>query len=223
MALAVVRAAILARITRSAVLDVLREGLRGTARASSRPGARPCRRQAAAQRHDPLYHGDGLRFANLLAGTIVVENAFTCPAWRLLIFQSIANRDLVVVRNCVMLRGHGGAESQLRRRSAPTTAAMTRAEGVTGGLQAPPSCPASFGTGALRQRGFVIGALLTALLLAAAALSLVWTPSAALRHGCHGRNPAAVRRRALAGTDAYGRVHHPLLLVGARGPSWSAA
>ena len=29
---------------------------------------------------------------------------------------------------------------------------------------------------ALRQRSFVIGALLTALLLAAAALSLVWTP-----------------------------------------------
>ncbi len=45
----------------------------------------------------------GLQFANLLAGTIVVENVFYLPGLGRLIFQSIANRDLVVVRNCVML------------------------------------------------------------------------------------------------------------------------
>ena len=45
----------------------------------------------------------GLQFANLLAGTIVVENVFFLPGLGRLIFQSIANRDLVVVRNCVML------------------------------------------------------------------------------------------------------------------------
>ena len=45
----------------------------------------------------------GLQFANLLAGTIVVENVCYLPGLGRLIFQSIANRDLVVVRNCVML------------------------------------------------------------------------------------------------------------------------
>jgi peptide/nickel transport system permease protein len=45
----------------------------------------------------------GLQFANLLAGTIVVENVFYLPGLGRLIFQSIANRDLIVVRNCVML------------------------------------------------------------------------------------------------------------------------
>jgi peptide/nickel transport system permease protein len=45
----------------------------------------------------------GLQFANLLAGTIVVENVFYLPGLGRLVFQSIANRDLVVVRNCVML------------------------------------------------------------------------------------------------------------------------
>ncbi|MEG0223679.1 MAG: ABC transporter permease, partial [Comamonas sp.] len=45
----------------------------------------------------------GLQFANLLAGTIVVENVFFLPGLGRLIFQSIANRDLIVVRNCVML------------------------------------------------------------------------------------------------------------------------
>ena len=44
----------------------------------------------------------GLQFAELLAGTIVVENVSTCGLGRL-IFQSISNRDLIVVRNCVML------------------------------------------------------------------------------------------------------------------------
>ena len=39
----------------------------------------------------------------LLAGTIVVENVFYLPGLGKLIFQSIANRDLIVVRNCVML------------------------------------------------------------------------------------------------------------------------
>jgi peptide/nickel transport system permease protein len=45
----------------------------------------------------------GLQFANLLAGTIVVENVFYLPGLGRLIFQSISNRDLIVVRNCVML------------------------------------------------------------------------------------------------------------------------
>jgi peptide/nickel transport system permease protein len=45
----------------------------------------------------------GLQFANLMAGTIVVENVFYLPGLGRLIFQSIANRDLIVVRNAVML------------------------------------------------------------------------------------------------------------------------
>ena len=103
VALAVVQAAILARITRSAVLDVLREDFVRTARAKG------LTRRAALWRHVlrnamiPVVTVMGLQFANLLAGTIVVENVFYLPGLGRLIFQSIANRDLVVVRNCVML------------------------------------------------------------------------------------------------------------------------
>ena len=39
----------------------------------------------------------------MTTGTIVVENVFYLPGLGRLIFQSIANRDLVVVRNCVLL------------------------------------------------------------------------------------------------------------------------
>ena len=45
----------------------------------------------------------GLQFANLLAGTIVVENVFALPGVGRLILQAITNRDLVVVRDVVTL------------------------------------------------------------------------------------------------------------------------
>jgi peptide/nickel transport system permease protein len=45
----------------------------------------------------------GLQFANLLAGTVVIEQVFSLPGLGRLVFQAIANRDLLVVRNVVML------------------------------------------------------------------------------------------------------------------------
>jgi peptide/nickel transport system permease protein len=49
----------------------------------------------------------GLQFANLVTGTIVVENVFVLPGIGRLVFQAIANRDLVVVRDVVMLLAAG--------------------------------------------------------------------------------------------------------------------
>jgi peptide/nickel transport system permease protein len=103
ISLAVVQSAILARITRSAVLEVLREDFVRTARAKgvSRRGALwgHVLRNALI----PVITIMGLQFAELLAGTIVVESVFYLPGLGRLIFQSISNRDLIVVRNCVML------------------------------------------------------------------------------------------------------------------------
>ena len=45
----------------------------------------------------------GLQFASLLAGTVVIEQVFSLPGLGRLVFQAIANRDLLVVRNVVML------------------------------------------------------------------------------------------------------------------------
>ena len=103
ISLAVVQAAILARVTRSAVLEVQREDFVRTARAKglSRRGA--LWGHVLRNAMIPVVTVMGLQFANLLAGTIVVENVFYLPGLGRLIFQSIANRDLIVVRNCVML------------------------------------------------------------------------------------------------------------------------
>ena len=103
IALAVVQAAILARITRSAVLEVLREDFVRTARAKGLSQRAALWRHVLRNAMVPVITVMGMQFAELLAGTIVVENVFFLPGLGRLIFQSIANRDLIVVLNCVML------------------------------------------------------------------------------------------------------------------------
>ncbi|NBQ87235.1 MAG: ABC transporter permease [Betaproteobacteria bacterium] len=103
LSLAVVQGAILARITRSAVLEVLREDFVRTARAKGVSQRAVLWRHVLRNAMVPVLTVMGLQFAELLAGTIVVENVFYLPGLGRLIFQSIANRDLIVVRNCVLL------------------------------------------------------------------------------------------------------------------------
>jgi peptide/nickel transport system permease protein len=103
VALAVVQAAILTRVTRSAVLEALNEDFMRTARAKG------VSRRAALWGHAlpnalaPILTIMGLQFANLIAGAIVVENVFVLPGIGRLILQSISNRDTLVVEDCVML------------------------------------------------------------------------------------------------------------------------
>ncbi|MDH5538535.1 MAG: ABC transporter permease, partial [Rhizobacter sp.] len=103
IALAVVQAAILARITRSAVLDVLREDFVRTARAKGLSRRAVLWRHVLRNAFVPVLTVMGLQFANLLTGTIVIENVFSLPGLGRLVFQAIANRDLGVVLNVVML------------------------------------------------------------------------------------------------------------------------
>lgn len=103
VALAVVQAAILARIVRSAVLDVLREDYVRTARAKGVSRRGVLVHHVLRNAMVPVLTVMGLQFANLLTGTVVIENVFSLPGLGRLVFQAIANRDLVVVRNVVML------------------------------------------------------------------------------------------------------------------------
>jgi peptide/nickel transport system permease protein len=102
-ALAAVQAAILARTTRSAVIEVMHEDFIRTARAKG------LSRRAALWRHAlrnaliPVLTVAGLQFANLVAGTVVIEKVFVLPGLGWLVFDAIGNRDLVLVRDVVML------------------------------------------------------------------------------------------------------------------------
>ncbi|MBP0439689.1 ABC transporter permease [Tianweitania sediminis] len=103
VALALPQAAILARVTRSALLDVLGEDYIRTARAKGLPRGRVLRRHALRNAMIPVLTILGLQFAFLLAGTIIIENVFYLPGLGRLVFQSITQRDLIVVEGVVML------------------------------------------------------------------------------------------------------------------------
>ena len=85
---------------------------------------------------------------------------------------------------------------------------------VTGAL-ASAHVPPPFWRRALAHRSFLLGAILTALLVLAAALSLVWTPWSPYEMDL----PSKLQPPSAAhwlGTDTYGRDVVSLLLVGAR-------
>ncbi|MCL1962197.1 MAG: ABC transporter permease [Desulfovibrionaceae bacterium] len=103
VSLAVAQAAILARFTRSAVLEVLREDFVRTARAKGLSRRATLWGHVLRNAMIAVITVMGLQLAELLAGAIVIENVFYLPGLGRLIFQSIANRDVIVVRNCVML------------------------------------------------------------------------------------------------------------------------
>lgn len=103
LALALVQAAILARVTRSAVLEVMREDFVRTARAKGLSRRQALLRHVLRNALIPVLTVAGLQFANLITGTIVIENVFVLPGIGRLVFQAISNRDLIVVRDVVML------------------------------------------------------------------------------------------------------------------------
>ncbi len=102
-ALALPQAAILARVTRSAMLEVLGEDYIRTARAKGMPRRHVLWRHALRNAMIPVLTIMGLQFAFLLAGTIIIENVFYLPGLGRLVFQAITQRDLIVVEGVVML------------------------------------------------------------------------------------------------------------------------
>ena len=102
-ALAIVQAAMLTRLTRTAVLEVLQEDFVRSARARGLSQRTVLFRHVLRHALGPVLTLSGLQFANLMAGAIVIENVFFLPGLGRLLFQSIANRDLIVVRNGVLM------------------------------------------------------------------------------------------------------------------------
>ena len=102
-ALALPQAAILARVTRSAVLETVREDYVRTARAKGLSRNAALWHHAVRNALIPVVTILGLQLSFLLAGTIIIENVFYLPGLGRLLFQAIAQRDLVVVKNIVIL------------------------------------------------------------------------------------------------------------------------
>ncbi len=103
VSLALVQSAVLARVTRSSALEVIRHDFVRTARASGFSRQRVLWRHVLPNALIPIVTIVGLQFAALVSGTIVIENVFYLPGLGRLIFQSISNRDLFTVQALVMM------------------------------------------------------------------------------------------------------------------------
>lgn len=95
--------AILARVTRSAMLDTLREDYVRTARAKGAPESTVLFRHALRNAMIPVTTVAGLIAGFLIAGAVIIESVFRLPGVGQLVYDSINNRDLVVIKNVVVL------------------------------------------------------------------------------------------------------------------------
>ena len=103
LSLGLVQAAVLTRYVRSAVLDVLREDYLRTARAKGLRPTRALLRHGLRNAAVPVVTVLALQLATLLVGSVVIERVFVIPGLGSLLLDSVANRDLVVVQDVVMI------------------------------------------------------------------------------------------------------------------------
>jgi peptide/nickel transport system permease protein len=101
-ALGIIRAAILTRLTRSSMLEVLREDYIRTARAKGLRENTVIYIHALKNALIPVLTILGLQLGQLLAGAIIIENVYYLPGLGRLVFQAIGQRDLPVVRDIVL-------------------------------------------------------------------------------------------------------------------------
>ena len=103
ISLALPQAAILARVMRSSLLDILGEDFMRTARAKGLTRRQTLWRHGVRNALIPVLTIIGLQFSFLLAGAIIIEQVFYLPGLGRLVFQAISSRDLIVVESVVML------------------------------------------------------------------------------------------------------------------------
>jgi ABC-type dipeptide/oligopeptide/nickel transport system permease component len=93
----------IARLTRSAVLEVLRADYVRTARAKGVSEALVVAKHTLKNAAVPIVTITGLQFGTLLGGAVVTETVFAWPGIGRLAIQSIYNRDYPVVQCTVLL------------------------------------------------------------------------------------------------------------------------
>ncbi|MET3926574.1 ABC transporter permease [Devosia sp. 2618] len=132
LALALPQASILARVMRTALVDVTNQDYIRTARAKGLTMGEAVWRHGVRNALLPVLTILGLQFAYLVAGTVIVENVFYLPGIGKLIFTAISERDLILVRGATIILiitvtatmlltdlAYAVVDPRLRERSAP--------------------------------------------------------------------------------------------------------
>ena len=105
LALGVALGAMMARITRSSVLEVLGEDYVRTARAKGLRERIVVWRHALVNAMLPILTVTGTALGALLGGSVAVERAFGVPGLGLALVFAVAERDWMLIQNLVLLYG----------------------------------------------------------------------------------------------------------------------
>ena len=103
LALALIQAAFIARMSRSAVLDVLGEPYIATARAKGLSGWIVISRHVVRAASVPIVTVVGLALAVLLGGAVAVETVFSLPGIGNLLIQGVGRRDYPLIQGIVLV------------------------------------------------------------------------------------------------------------------------
>jgi len=104
-AFATAEAAIFARFTRSAMVEVLSQPMMRTALAGGIPWRQAVREHALPNALIPILTVTGLFVGSLIGGGVITENVFAWPGIGRLLVDSVAARDYAVVQTIVLLIG----------------------------------------------------------------------------------------------------------------------
>ena len=103
IALALLLAGLLARITRSTMLEVLRQDYIRTARAKGLPDRLVVMKHALANALIPIITVVGIIVSLLISGSVVVETLFSIPGIGQLLTQAVLNRDYPMVQGGLLI------------------------------------------------------------------------------------------------------------------------
>ena len=103
VALGAMQAALIARTTRSSMLDVLTENYMKTAKAKGLSERVRIYKHALRNAALPVLTVVGQTFGTLIAGAAVVETVFNIPGIGQLVVNSVERRDFVVIQGVVLL------------------------------------------------------------------------------------------------------------------------
>ena len=95
--------AMLARMTRSSLLDVLSEDYVRTARSKGLGATAMVLRHALRNALVPVITVAGIQFGSLLAGAVVTEKVFARPGIGTLLLEAISERNYRVVQGCTLV------------------------------------------------------------------------------------------------------------------------
>jgi peptide/nickel transport system permease protein len=140
--------AVIMRMTRSSMLEVIRQDYIRTARAKGLKKGTVIRRHALKNSLIPVVTVIGMQFSILIGGSVIVETIFNMPGIGMYLMTGINNRDYPVIMGCVLLISAWTCvvnlivdlsyafidpriSAQFRRKKAKREAACLPGEGVT--------------------------------------------------------------------------------------------